>query len=540
MRRLNLISGRFWPVRCEDGSRALVSLAEAHATDDGRRPVGLDFADRFLNAVSVELLAGLLQECCPPDGPDADAAWSRTFAEGMGPAALRGALARLEPFFEAAGDMAAFQVREAREDPLSRQWPISRLRRDGAGGIEAAEAIGLNSALAAAYGLQAHAHSGGRGYGTSLSAGGPLRTVPRVEGSVFQQAWALVLPRASFERLGEPGAGAPPFPWAAPARAASTPADSPAATVYFATPRRLALHAPCGVGECPIGGGHGPLVSGVTEGPGGTDYPSHLWSHPLTPYRWDKDRGGFVPLRAAGYPHGMSWNDRVGVTFDEADKDGRPTVRTAEAVRTARTRMRRVLRGRVLTVMAYGQRFENADYHGPLWSEQPVRLFDDAALAAAHERILQAAVRGAEEAASRVRAALASAQLSDANTNPKARAPLRPRAAAQAAPFWPWTVGAFDAFDGRVADALEAAGDPESPACAAPVAAAREELLSALARSGLDVFRAALGTPSPGFGVSHAVARDGLTRLARDKRIRAAIGLEAEAAPAPAGREGTA
>jgi CRISPR system Cascade subunit CasA len=520
----NLLISRLTPAMCSDGTRAIIGPWEMGGTENGRTPVAADFALEFLNDATIEMYAGLLQLVMPPKD---QAAWLARWHSGIGPAELKAALAPFVPFFDIYGEQPAFQVVAAAADPRTKEWNVRRLLRDTRETLDPADGIGLGAAIVAAFGLQAHAHSGGRGYATSLSAGGPLRTVPQIGADLFRRAWALVLPTAEFEALGTPTADlATHLPWTAPPRASARQGDAPASTVYFALPRRLLLGPPVGEGVCPLGGGLGPIVATVLEGPDGTDYPSENWRHPLTPYRWDEKRGAPVPIRAANYPSGVRWNDRVGLLSPQMDGD-RETLSPASILKVSSQRFHRVMgSGKVLRVAAYGQRFENANYIGPLRSVQPLRLLDEP-MVKPHEIAMRCAAACASLIHGRLESALITAQLSDQQAaNKKARSLLTPRASAQALTFWEATREAADAFDEGIAGILADRGNLDAPESGPdPAQAERLDLLRHLTAAAVGIFDDVLPMPSPGFFASYAVARHDLASAGRNSKVLASMGL---------------
>src|SRR3984957_16530679 len=107
---MNYLTDRFLPVRCSDGTTAIVSLAEAHVTEDGRTPVAAAFHDTLLSDVSIELIAGILQVTCSPED---ESEWASVFKQGLMPDSLRESFAPFVSGFGILDGNIAFQDRTA-------------------------------------------------------------------------------------------------------------------------------------------------------------------------------------------------------------------------------------------------------------------------------------------------------------------------------------------------------------------------------------------------------------------------------------------
>jgi CRISPR system Cascade subunit CasA len=475
----------YLPVRFSDGTLGLISPWEASRTRDGRTPLAPAFADNLLNRAAVEMVAGFLQVLA---APETEAEWRKKYLGGMQPDSLRAAFEPFRPYFEVFGPKPAFQDSTV-QGKVGKEWGVEKIfhgspgdqtrdrNQDFFGGE--VTAVGLGTAMIQLAAFQSHAHAGGPGFRVSISGGGPLRAVPDVGDTLFQAAWALVLPRAEFESLGNGARDEKSlFPWLAPSTRRRTAGDSPASHLYFATPRRLLLSAPVDEGRCPLSGIDGPLVRTVREAQSGPDYSEGGWEHPLTPWRKAKDgKKGIVrsAMLAVRYPSGVSWHDRVGLTVERTDKDGTGVEPSRIVTKWLQVRGDLLL-DRHLRIACYGVRCNRGKVVGSLLGSQPVRVVAEGALPE-----FEAAVRGATGAADLI-AWLLKIAVQDAWFPKSEQEALRKakksevmaeKTAPLVARFWAYTQGVADAYCEEVAAALEN-GAPEA------IDDASERLLTAL------------------------------------------------------------
>ncbi len=525
----NVLMSRLIPVRCSDGSRAIIAAYEIGGMEDGRTPIYIDFANELLNDATTEALAGVLQTIM---APATQAEWIKTWTAGVTPDQMKAKFAPYVQFFNIYGEAPVFQVADAAQAKNTKLWPIGRLIRDVVGEVDTLEELGhhgisVGAAIFLTYGIQSHAHAGGNGYKTSLAGGGPLRTVPVIGDTLFQKIWALVIDKPDFDELGSGSTKTQDlFPWTALPRTSASRADAAASTLYFALPRRILLTEPRGEGECPLGGGVGALVFGILEGPSGTDYQSTHWTHPLTPY--SRADGKMLPVLADRFSNGVAWNNRIGLFYDEPGEDGLK-VRQARVIAVARERLTGILGNRaVLPIHAYGHRFKNANYTGPLSSMQPLRLLDDE-LILPHEMTLRGAAKAASEIEFQLKDALADAQVPD-NVDPKkrkkAKSAMKGRLERQVRSFWSSTQEAFDELDENIAHYLiEHRNLRKSLSLPSPVEPQLEKFLRAMVSASQMIFDAALPEPSPNSHREHAKARNKLGSLSSDFKARQALDL---------------
>jgi CRISPR system Cascade subunit CasA len=468
----NYLSSRYLPVLCSDGRHGTIGPWEIAGTEDGRMPIAFAFADNLLNHGALELIAGLLQVLTPPAS---EREWRDAWRKAPGPIDLAASFAPYVSFFDLYGDMPAFQDSTACD---AKEWCIDKMFHLSPGEITCKRnqdvfygeiaAVSQAAAMVALYTMQSHAYQGGPGFRTSVAGGGPLRTIPEVDGSLYQRAWALVLPRPVFESLGadlrDP---ADVFPWISPRRGAVTTVQAPASHLYFAAPRRLLLGQATGTGECPLGG-TGPTVSTVREAQDGPAYTDGGWRHPLTPYRRSLNGSKLTvsPMLAGYLAQGFSWRQRVGLVQDR-NQGAENGIDAAQILTLWRSqRAANVLDGKVLRVQAYGVRCDQAKVLGLVHGSHPFRIIDPA-LAETFEALAAVAVSGAEAVQDSLRQSLRNALFpareQETLRKQKKSDVMNLRVDPWTSAYWSGTEQTAADYNERVASLLEAGGDPLGP-----------------------------------------------------------------------------
>lgn len=382
----NYLNSPYIPVLLSGGGFGVVAPCDICSPQSGHIPVAPRYADVLLNAVVVEMMAGFYQILMPPE---TETDWAKTWRKPPSSAEIEAAFKPAEKWFNVDGPVPAFQDASLTGEELRPTAKLFHVVPDG----QRNTAISVEAAMVALYSMQAHAISGGRGYRTSLSGGGPLRTVPLMGETLFQKVWSLVIPRSAFDRLGKPNTGKTSvYPWQSPPKSTDIIGAGryPASTLYWSIPRRFLLPPPDSTGVCPITGLNGPLITGVRERYGGPDYPSDQWRHPLTPYARDGKTLSETPIRAESFANGIGWRDRVGMVGESASR------RPAEVVTYWKSRCRR-LGVNTLRLHAYGARCDKAKMIGILDSVQPYRI-----AAEEYDGLIEAEMSGAVRAADAV------------------------------------------------------------------------------------------------------------------------------------------
>ena len=344
----NLISEKWIPVACADGSRKSIAPWELTRGD----PPLVDLAPPRpdFRAALMELLVGLLQTAL---APARNKDWRRLLAQPPSPDELRDALAPHAPYFNLIGDKPLFMQDFTLEPPkkISDCNDVAALLIDSPGGQTlrnnadhfvkrgGVETLCPACAAMALYTLQTFAPSGGKGHRTSLRGGGPLSTLierkPQLGSQqrepLWEKLWLNVLPASTtFARLG--GVPRPTelpgmvYPWAAPTRTSEQgettgPTDVHPLQAFWGMPRRILLLPEDTGGEipCSLCAQRAPhMVRRYFARPYGTNF-GDTWRHPLTPYR---AQGSGKPTLAvkgmasiAGYGH---W---LGIVYGNAVKD---------------------------------------------------------------------------------------------------------------------------------------------------------------------------------------------------------------------------
>lgn len=295
----------------------------------------------------AEFLIGLLAVAIPPED---NGDWRDLYNEPPSAEALAAAFAPFADALVLDGDGPRFfQDREAligdatRVESLFIDAPADHFRVDAR-----YEVLSRTGAAIALLTLQTMAPSGGAGHRTSLRGGGPLTTfvVPREQPTLWQRLWANV-------PNGEPAKAkdAPKiFPWLAPTRTSNpkdggvitTPADVSEAQAYFGMPRRIRLtFEPNTLGRgCDLLGSlqarpDNFVVRTYVTKPWGTNYPSHAWSHPLSPYyRQKKGDADWLPRHMKGSRVG--YRDWLALVTSPSSSDAGALTRAAANVATFR------------------------------------------------------------------------------------------------------------------------------------------------------------------------------------------------------------
>lgn len=291
----NLLTDPFLPVRTRDGGTRVLSLTDLPAAEDALDPA---WPRPDFNAAAMELLIGIATLALQPRSDDD---WAEIWNHGPQDWANR--LRDLAPAFDLLGDGPRFL--QERGGLTGSPVPVEALLIDtpGANGQKKNAdllthrarypALGLPAAAMALYTLQAYAPAGGAGNQTSMRGGGPLSTlvIPQAvdgapEPGLWQKVWANVLP------LDKPATDiATVCAWMRKGVAAGKISQGDPRFhdlhALFGMPRRLWLIP--AEGTCALTGAAGPVITGFLQKPKGHDY--HLWEHPLTPYRRQKEGG---------------------------------------------------------------------------------------------------------------------------------------------------------------------------------------------------------------------------------------------------------
>lgn len=320
---MNYLTDPMYPVMMDDGCRRWVSFADVFGTNDGKSPVRVATGSRELDAALVEHWISLAQLVLAPENED-------DLLDMLEDLPLRDEVVRSSekwlPYFDAFGEVRAFQDPDA---ATGEQYPVSVLFVDSPGeqtvsrnsdiNLPAPVRVDERIALLALAHLQRHSPAGGRGTKTSATGGGPLRTLVWFD-DLRKTIVANIFPQKRFREFGLTDADPQSlFPWLSVPTGSVTPQNAPATHLYFPVIRRIYMDSgrPSAPDEvCMITGQPAErFVETVRKLPGGPDYDSTNWRHPLTPYVRRKQKGKLLsyPKLAATVQGRVAWRGRVGL-----------------------------------------------------------------------------------------------------------------------------------------------------------------------------------------------------------------------------------
>ena len=351
----NLTTEPWLPVRRRSGAHDMITPAQIN---EGEDPI-VDFAwpRPDFNAASYEWYIALLTTACAPHDESAwDAWWEAPPREDVLSAQFTG----IAYAFNLDGDGARF----AQDlDPLENgktelietvlvDGPREQTEKFNAELFRPdtpIETFGPGAAAIALYTLQTTAPMGGGGHRTSLRGGGPLSTLiaaahPTRGDTLWGRIWPNVETKIQIEARAH-AAGAHqceqnPFPWTRATRVSRGEGSTTTAAnevhpleLYWAMPRRIRLcfskgasaHAHCGLTATATE----QIVRTMRTLPGGTNYVTESFRHPLTPYRRTSETTTRPVLARSGLNTYRLWP--IGITTGSAKE-----YIAAQAVRTWR------------------------------------------------------------------------------------------------------------------------------------------------------------------------------------------------------------
>ncbi|MDU9047902.1 MAG: type I-E CRISPR-associated protein Cse1/CasA [Candidatus Electrothrix sp. Rat3] len=295
------------------------------------------------NGALVQFCIGLLQTAFAPKD---DREWMTLYRTPPEPDVLHQAFRQYEHAFQLDGDGPRFMQDFDLPDGEQKEIGALLLEEPGNNALRLntdhfvkrgrAQAMRPEIAAAALLTLQINAPTGGVGHRVSLRGGGPMTTLltPDIlhnpdQNTLWHLVWLNVVPREVFERIcGNPDNKdeAAIFPWLAPTRISdktgrdTTPEEAHPLQVYWGMPRRIRLDfSATEQGECSLSGQTGPLVRSFRTKNYGINY-TGPWQHPLSPYRFDKQR---VPLPLHPQPDGLGYRHWLGLALGNSDEKNR-------------------------------------------------------------------------------------------------------------------------------------------------------------------------------------------------------------------------
>jgi CRISPR system Cascade subunit CasA len=415
----NLLTDPAFPVVTARGECRRVAVSDLARADGPDTPVDFDWPRADLNIASYELVIGVATLAFQPTKPSH---WLRLWTHPPGPDDVRRKIAPFAHAFDLDGDGPRFLQEFGGLDGETNPVEALLIDTPGVNGQKKNAdllthrarypALGLPAAAMALYALQQFAPSGGAGNRTSMRGGGPLTTlvIPGARGGERSTLWRTILANLDCNEDYEWEAEDLPriLPWLAPTLTSKNErqvheGDEDHAhplQAFFGMPRRAALRVSA-TGACSMTGEEGPLVTECVQKPWGVNY--GLWSHPLTPYRQQKE--GAEPYSVKPKSSRFGYRDWVAVTVGEKNESG--IASPAPAVRAARSDRIAALRGGDLDarLQAGGWAMNNMEAVAYLFAEQPLHL----ARSPEEQAIVDAAARRSARAADIVANALVGA-----------------------------------------------------------------------------------------------------------------------------------
>lgn len=171
--------------------------------------------------------------------------------------------------------------------------------------------------------LQINAPSGGAGHRVGLRGGGPLTTLLMTEESdevLWKKLWGNVLSHEELPPID--GLDSSLMPWLGETRLSAkkkditTPSDVHPLHMYWAMPRRIRLGNEQHGGICDLCDEQADATfESYRTKKHGTNYDGP-WVHPLTPYRFDKEKKKF-PISLKGQKGGLGYKHWLGLVLQD-------------------------------------------------------------------------------------------------------------------------------------------------------------------------------------------------------------------------------
>ena len=386
---MNLLNDQWLSVYRRSGIKAKIApwqLTEAIQDDPAERFHALrpDF-----NGALVQFCIALLQTAFAPKD---DREWIKLYQNPPKSDVLQQAFQQYKHAFQLDGDGPCFM--QDFDLPDGEQKEIGALLLEEPGGntlrlntdhfIKRGNASAMSPAMAATalLTLQLNAPSGGVGHRVSIRGGGPMTSLltPDIlhnpeQNTLWHLVWLNVVPANIFARItGNPEVKKETdiFPWLGPTRKSdktgqdTTPEEAHPLQAYWAMPRRIRLAwTATEQGECSLSGETGPLIRFFRTKNYGTNY-TGPWQHPLSPYRFDKER---VPLPLHPQPDGLGYRHWLGLALGNSNE--KSSVEAARIVHYHTTHKRR--RDIATKLWVFGYDMDNMKARG--WHESHVPLF---------------------------------------------------------------------------------------------------------------------------------------------------------------------
>ena len=373
----SLLGERWLPFRTRDGGRRWIAPHEI--VDDTL--IAPDWGRADIDAATYEFLIGLLATAYAPENLSQ---WADRFKTPPPPEALQQSFSRFAAAFELDGDqsrfMQDFDVLDGEARPVSAlliESPGAKTESDNGDLFQKRGRIaclGMPAAAMALFALQTYASVGGKGFRVSLRGGGPLTTLalPPAEHDTL---WRRLYLNVPCQPQPIPEDLARIFGWMAPTRTseganfATGPDDIHPLAAFWGAPRRIRLNfSNADDVRCDLTGE--PAARSVAthqRTPYGACY--RAVKHPLSPmYRTKPDAKEWLFVHPQ--PGGLTYHDWVDLALSESGKS--LTRRPAEAILTARERLRALRLGRSARLAVSGYDMKDATARGFVESVYPL------------------------------------------------------------------------------------------------------------------------------------------------------------------------
>ncbi len=372
---MNLLEHNWIPVRTRAGHKRWIAPWQITEGLQDDPIVAIDAPRADFTGALMQFLIGVLQTTF---APERERHWAKDFREPPSGQTLKEVFAEYHEFFYFGPERPSFMEDFELADHADKT--ISGLFIEAPGGNTlkenkdffikrgSIEKISAEVAAMALLTLQINAPGGGVGHRTSLRGGGPLSTLvvntPKgVFDTLWHNLWLNVLSQTEFNRLSGDASqtqASARFPWMAAARTSdkdgvnTTPEHAHPLTLYWATPRRIALDwAEAQPGVCDVTGKDSEcVISAFATKNYGANYEG-AWLHPLSPYR---ENEGAEPSPMHPQPGGIHYRHWLGFTVGRAGQS-RPAA-VIDAWIKRRTEVD-ALAGSVPYIWAFGYDMDN-------------------------------------------------------------------------------------------------------------------------------------------------------------------------------------
>ncbi|WP_438864533.1 type I-E CRISPR-associated protein Cse1/CasA [Neptunicella sp.] len=317
---MNLINDKWLPFKLKDGSEQALPISAIC------RPDVIDFAlpRADFQGSAYQFAIGLLQTVFAPED---ELEWHKYFDQAPTEEALNNAFNVVVHAFNADGDGPLFmQDFDALEEASEKNISQLLIETPGENGVkdnkdhfikrEHCKVMSLEMAVLALFTLQLNAPPNkackpGR---VSIRGGGPLTTLvmpSQLDSSLWTKLWLNVINREMWRYPEVDFTDGRIFPWLVATKSSEIYFhDVHPLHMFWAMPSRIRLHVQKGERNCGITGRRTTLFVDVFKILGNGNNYDGEWSHPLTPYRYNKKSDIFLSVKgSADSSNYKYWSD---------------------------------------------------------------------------------------------------------------------------------------------------------------------------------------------------------------------------------------